>query len=437
MSEVNNQNLYDNSPGFFSSNLKETDEELYNALRFELKRQQENIELIASENIVSQAVLEAQGSIMTNKYAEGYPGRRYYGGCDHVDKAEELAIKRACKLFNTNFANVQPHSGSQANQAVFQSLLTPGDTILGMSLAAGGHLTHGAKPNQSGKWFNAVQYGVKEEDCLIDFEEVEELANKHKPNLIIAGGSAYPRQIDFKKFKDIAISVGAYLLVDMAHFAGLVASGLYPSPFPHADVVTTTTHKTLRGPRGGMILTNNEEISIKINSAIFPGIQGGPLMHTILAKAVAFGEALKPDFKIYSKTVIENAKILSNTLLDDGFDIVSGGTDSHLILLDLRPKGLKGSEAESALGKSNITCNKNGVPFDPEKPTVTSGIRLGTPACTTRGFGPLEFKRTGELICEVLNTLCKDKNSSDKKIEEKVKKEVILLCNQFPIYEDL
>jgi len=434
MSEADKTTQYEDFSDFFSKTLKKSDVKLHKALIKELKRQQEHIELIASENIVSRSVLDAQGSIMTNKYAEGYSGRRYYGGCEHVDVAEDLAISRACELFNANFANVQPHSGSQANQAVFQALLKPKDTILGMSLDAGGHLTHGAKPNQSGKLFNAVHYGVRKEDCLIDFNEVEALAKENKPKLIIAGGSAYPRIIDFKKFKEIADDVGAFLLVDMAHFAGLVATKLYPSPMPYADIVTTTTHKTLRGPRGGLILTNNEEISKKINSAIFPGIQGGPLMHTILAKAVAFGEALRPEFINYSKNVIDNAKILSQTLLEDGFDVVSGGTDSHLILLDLRPKGIKGNEAEEILGKANITCNKNGVPFDPEKPTITSGIRLGTPAGTTRGFGQAEFQKVGNYICDVLNSLNSGEDNSD--IIDEVKLRVINLCNKFPIYGD-
>ena len=424
--------LNDSYKSFFEDSLSVKDPEIYKAIQDELLRQQQHIELIASENIVSRSVLDAQGSIMTNKYAEGYSGRRYYGGCEYVDLAEDLAISRACELFDSKYANVQPHSGSQANQAVFQALLKPGDTILGMSLDAGGHLTHGAKPNQSGKLFNAIQYGVKKEDSLIDFNEVESLANQHKPKLIIAGGSAYPRVIDFTKFREIANNINAYLLVDMAHFAGLVASKTYPSPIAIADIVTTTTHKTLRGPRGGLILTNNEDISKKINSAIFPGIQGGPLMHTILAKAVAFGEALRPEFVNYSQNVIDNAKILSQTLLEDGFDIVSGGTDSHLVLLDLRPKGIKGNEAEDVLGKANITCNKNGVPFDPEKPTITSGIRLGTPAGTTRGFGQAEFHKIGTYICEVLNGFQLD--GVDTKAILEVQKKVIDLCRKFPIY---
>jgi len=434
MSEANKTTQYEDFTDFFSKTLEVSDPKLFDSLRLELKRQQQQIELIASENIVSRSVLDAQGSIMTNKYAEGYSGRRYYGGCEYVDIAEDYAISRACELFDVKYANVQPHSGSQANQAVFQSLLKPGDTILGMSLDAGGHLTHGAKPNQSGKLFNAIQYGVKKEDSLIDFYEVDQLAQKNKPKIIIAGGSAYPRVIDFKRFREIADNVGAYLLVDMAHFAGLVAADCYPSPVPFADIVTTTTHKTLRGPRGGLIITNNEDISKKVNSAIFPGIQGGPLMHTILAKAVAFGEALKPEFKIYSKNVIDNAKILAQTLLEDGFDIVSGGTDSHLILVDLRPKGIKGNNAEEILGNANITCNKNGVPFDPEKPTVTSGIRLGTPAGTTRGFGQAEFQMIGNYICEVLNSL-QSKNDNENTVKE-VKSKVLMLCEKFPIYGD-
>ncbi len=432
MSEIKKTTEYADFESFFTTNLKDADPDLYDSLLSEFNRQQLHIELIASENIVSRSVLDAQGSIMTNKYAEGYSGRRYYGGCEHVDIAEDLAISRACELFNAKFANVQPHSGSQANQAVFQALLKPGDTILGMSLDAGGHLTHGAKPNQSGKLFNAIQYGVSREDSLIDFNEVERLANKHKPKLIIAGGSAYPRVINFKKFRDIANSINALLLVDMAHFAGLVASKTYPSPLPFADIVTTTTHKTLRGPRGGLILTNNEDIAKKVNSAIFPGIQGGPLMHTILAKAVAFGEALRPDFVTYSQNVIDNAKILAQTLLEDGFDIISGGTDSHLVLVDLRPKNIKGNEAEDVLGKANITCNKNGVPFDPEKPTITSGIRLGTPAGTTRGFGQAEFQMVGNYICEVLNGFQKEGNET--KSTNEVQKKVINLCKKFPIY---
>ena len=371
---------------------------------------------------------------MTNKYAEGYPSRRYYGGCEFVDIAEELAIQRACNLFEVNFANVQPHSGSQANQAVYTALLTPGDTILGMSLAAGGHLTHGAKPNQSGKWFNSVQYGVRKSDSLIDIDEVRDLAIKHNPKLIIAGGSAYPRHINFRDFREIADLVGAYLLVDMAHFSGLVAGKSHPSPFPYADVATTTTHKVLRGPRGGLILTNNEEIAKKINSAIFPGIQGGPLMHTIAAKAVSFGESLRPEFHLYTENVVKNAKALSSSLMQDGFDIVSGGTDTHIVLVDLRPKGIKGNVAEESLGRAGITCNKNGVPFDPEKPMITSGIRLGTPACTTRGFGELEFKLIAELIYKVIKGLSENK-SDNSRIEKEVGKDIIDLCSAFPIYD--
>ena len=402
--------------------------------RLELGRQQTQIELIASENIVSRAVLEAQGSIMTNKYAEGYPGKRYYGGCEFVDIAEQLAISRAKKLFDCAYVNVQPNSGSQANQGVMMALLQPGDTILGMSLAAGGHLTHGAKPNQSGKWFNAVQYGVRKQDHQIDMDEVAALAKEHKPKMIIAGGSAYPRVIDFAAFRKIADDVGAYLMVDMAHFAGLVAGGAHPSPLPHADIVTTTTHKTLRGPRGGMILSNDESIGKKINSAIFPGIQGGPLMHVIAGKAVAFGEALRPDFKIYAKSVVDNARALAATLADGGLAIVSGGTDTHLMLVDLRPKSLTGKVAEAALERANITCNKNGIPFDPEKPTVTSGVRLGTPAGTTRGFGVAEFALVGKLITEVLDGLGRNGDEENADVEASVRERVIELCRRFPIY---
>ncbi|HSG35946.1 MAG TPA: serine hydroxymethyltransferase, partial [Paracoccaceae bacterium] len=379
--------------GFFTESLATRDPEISAAIRSELGRQRHEIELIASENIVSAAVMEAQGSVMTNKYAEGYPGKRYYGGCEFVDVAENLAIERACKMFGCSFANVQPNSGSQANQGVYQALLQPGDTILGMSLDAGGHLTHGAKPNQSGKWFNAVQYGVRKQDSQIDYDQIEALAKEHNPKLIIAGGSAIPRIIDFARMREIADSVGALLMVDMAHFAGLVAAGIYPSPFPHAHVATTTTHKTLRGPRGGAIFTNDEDIAKKINSAIFPGIQGGPLMHVIAAKAVAFGEALRPEFRAYQEAVVSNAKALADQLMKGGLDIVTGGTDSHVMLVDLRPKGVKGNETEKALGRAHITCNKNGIPFDPEKPTVTSGVRLGTPAGTTRGFGEAEFRQ--------------------------------------------
>lgn len=422
---------------FFTKSLADSDPAIAAAIGDELGRQRDEIELIASENIVSAAVLEAQGSIMTNKYAEGYPGRRYYGGCEHVDVAENLAIERACKLFDCQFANVQPNSGSQANQGVFTALLQPGDTILGMSLDAGGHLTHGAKPNQSGKWFNAVQYGVRKQDNLLDYDQVAELAAEHKPKMIIAGGSAIPRQIDFAKMREIADSVGAYLLVDMAHFAGLVAAGEHPSPFPHAHVATTTTHKTLRGPRGGMILTNDEAISKKINSAIFPGIQGGPLMHVIAAKAVAFGEALEPGFKDYAKQVIANAQALSDQLIKGGLDTVTHGTDTHVVLVDLRPKGVKGNDTEKALGRAHITCNKNGVPFDPEKPMVTSGIRLGSPAGTTRGFGEAEFRQIADWIIEVVDGLAANGAEGNAEVEAKVAAEVEALCERFPMYPNL
>ena len=421
---------------FFSGNLSGTDRELQGAISEELRRQQNQIELIASENIVSRSVLEAQGSVMTNKYAEGYSGRRYYGGCEHVDVAENLAIERAKQLFNCKFVNVQPHSGAQANQGVFLALLKPGDTILGMSLAAGGHLTHGAPPNQSGKWFNAIQYGVRKDDALIDFEEVEKLAKEHRPKIIIAGGSAYSRVIDFKRFREIADSVEAYLHVDMAHFAGLVAAGFHPNPLEFAHVVTTTTHKTLRGSRGGMILSNDEELGKRINSAIFPGLQGGPLMHAIAGKAAAFGEALKPEFKVYIKNVMENAKTLANNLVEHGFNIVTGGTDTHLLLVDLRPKKITGNIAEKTLERAYITCNKNGIPFDPEKPTVTSGIRLGTPAATSRGFGTTEFAKVGDLISEILEGYVSNV-SNNETIEVKVKKEVTELCSAFPIYPNL
>jgi glycine hydroxymethyltransferase len=419
---------------FFESSVAERDPAIAKVIGLELSRQQTQIELIASENIVSQAVLETQGSILTNKYAEGYPGKRYYGGCEHVDIAEELAIDRARQLYDCAYANVQPNSGSQANQAVMQALIKPGDTILGMSLAAGGHLTHGAKPNQSGKWFNAVQYGVRESDHLIDFDEVEALAKEHKPQLIIAGGSAYPRVIDFARFRDIADSVGAYLLVDMAHISGLVASGAHPSPLEHAHVVTTTTHKTLRGPRGGLILSNHEDLGKKFNSAIFPGIQGGPLMHVIAAKAVAFGEALEPDFKTYMQQVVANAKALADTLIGHGFDIVSGGTDNHLVLVDLRPKGVTGNVAEAALERAFITCNKNGIPFDPQPPTITSGVRLGTPAATTRGFGVAEFQKVGDLMAEVLEAVAQANGEPAPEAEANVRQQVEALCKRFPIY---
>jgi len=418
---------------FFSTHLMDSDAELYSALDQELTRQRDGIELIASENIVSKAVLEAQGSVFTNKYAEGYPGRRYYGGCEFVDIAEQLAIDRAKKLFNCAWVNVQPHSGAQANQGVFLSLLKPGDTILGMSLAAGGHLTHGAAPNLSGKWFNAVQYGVRRDDARIDFDEVQRLADEHKPKMIIAGGSAYPRVLDFAKFREIADSCGAYLLVDMAHISGLVATGAHPSPIDHAHVVTTTTHKTLRCGRGGMIMSNDEEIGKKINAAMFPGLQGGPLMHAIAGKAAGLGEALKPEFKTYIDNVLTNAKVLAETLVECGFDIVSGGTDNHIVLVDLRPKGLTGNISEVSLEKAAITCNKNGVPFDPEKPMVTSGIRLGTPAATTRGFGADEFRQVGLLIGEVLDGLASNRNDNSP-VEQAVAQKVHKLCQSFPIY---
>jgi glycine hydroxymethyltransferase len=422
---------------FFLKHLSESDPEIYNSISLELDRQRNEIELIASENIVSRAVMEAQGSVMTNKYAEGYAGRRYYGGCQFVDIAETLAIDRACQLFNCNFANVQPNSGSQANQAVMLALLKPGDTTLGMDLASGGHLTHGAAPNQSGKWFNAVQYGVRRQDNLIDYDQVESLAKKHRPKLIFAGGSAVPRQIDFKRFREIADMIGAYLHVDMAHFAGLVAADEHPSPFPYADVATTTTHKTLRGPRGGMILCNDETLSKKFNSAVFPGIQGGPLMHVIAAKAVAFGEALKPEFKLYQKQVRSNAVALAEELMKGGLDIVTGGTDTHVMLVDLRPKSVKGNQADKALGRSHITANKNGIPFDPEKPTITSGLRLGTPAGTTRGFREEEFRTIARWIVEVVDGLSSNGEENNASVEEKVKDEVENLCAKFPIYDYL
>ncbi|MEP3244861.1 MAG: serine hydroxymethyltransferase [Sneathiella sp.] len=421
---------------FFNADLQKNDPDVFGAIEKELGRQRDQIELIASENIVSSAVMAAQGSVMTNKYAEGYPGRRYYGGCEYVDIAENLAIERAKKLFDVGFVNVQPNSGSQANQGAFMSLIKPGATILGMSLAAGGHLTHGAKPNQSGKWFNAVQYNVRPDDHQVDFDEVLALAKEHKPELIVAGGSAYPRQLDFAKFREIADEVGAYLMVDMAHFAGLVAAGEHPSPFPHAHIATTTTHKTLRGPRGGMILTNDEAIAKKVNSAIFPGIQGGPLMHVIAGKAVAFGEALQPSFKTYAKAVVENADILAKTLISHGLDIVSGGTDTHVVLVDLRPKKLTGNVAERSLENANITCNKNGIPFDPEKPTVTSGVRLGSPAATTRGFGAEEFAKVGDLIAEVLDGLVANPEDNSS-VEAKVRGDVKTLCDNYPLYSSL
>jgi glycine hydroxymethyltransferase len=426
---------FDRQNVFFSASLAESDPDIAKAISAELHRQQHEIELIASENIVSRAVLEAQGSVMTNKYAEGYPGRRYYGGCEHVDVAETLAIERVTRLFDCRFANVQSSSGSQANQAVLLALASPGDTILGMSLDAGGHLTHGAKPNLSGKWFNAVQYGVRKQDGRIDIDQVAELAREHRPKLIIAGGSAYSRFIEFARFREIADEVGAYLFVDMAHFAGLVAGGQHPSPFPHAHVATSTTHKTLRGPRGGLVLTNDEEIAKKINSAVFPGLQGGPLMHVVAAKAVAFGEALRPDFKLYAKNVVENARALAETLVKGGCEIVSGGTDNHLMLVDLRPKQLTGKAAETALGRARITCNKNGVPFDPEKPTITSGIRLGTPAGTTRGFGVAEFQEIGRLIIEVLDGLRSNGPENNDVVETSVRERVAALTARFPIYQ--
>ncbi len=434
-SEGDSRMSYTVPAGFFSRPLAGGDAEVMSAIARELSRQQNEIELIASENIVSRAVMEAQGSVMTNKYAEGYPGRRYYGGCQYVDVAEELAIERAKKLFNAEFANVQPNSGSQANQGVFLALLQPGDTIMGLSLASGGHLTHGSPVNLSGKWFNVVAYGLEEGSDLIDYDEVERLAKEHRPKLIITGGSAYPRIIDFARFRAIADEVGAYLMVDMAHFAGLVAGGVHPNPLEHAHVVTTTTHKTLRGPRGGMILTNDAELAKKINSAIFPGLQGGPLMHVIAAKAVAFGEALRPEFRAYAQAVVENAKVLADTLVEGGLAIVSGGTDTHVVLVDLRPLGLTGKAAEAALGRANITCNKNAIPNDPEKPFVTSGIRLGSPAATTRGFGPEEFRRTAELILQVLKGLAENGEEGNAEVEAAVKAQVLELTGRFPIYE--
>ena len=421
-------------PQFFTNSVAQTDPELADAIGKELGRQQHEIELIASENIVSRAVLEAQGSVLTNKYAEGYPGKRYYGGCEYVDIAESLAIERAKQLFGVEFANVQPNSGSQANQGVYQALVQPGDTILGMSLDAGGHLTHGAKPNQSGKWFNAIQYGLRQQDGRVDMDQVRDLAREHKPKMIVAGFSAYSRVMDWAEFRAIADEVGAILFVDMAHVAGLVAGGQYPSPFPHAHVATTTTHKTLRGPRGGLILTNDEAIAKKINSAIFPGIQGGPLMHVIAGKAVAFKEALTPEFKQYAAQVVANAKVLAETLVKGGVDIVSGGTDNHLMLVDLRPKGLTGKATEAALGRAYITCNKNAVPFDPEKPAITSGIRLGTPAGTTRGFGEAEFREVGELIIEVLDGLKTNGEDNNGAVEAAVREKVKALTSRLPIF---
>ena len=420
--------------GFFSDGVATTDPDIHRALQSELTREQKQIELIASENIVSQAVLDAQGSVLTNKYAEGYPGKRYYQGCAPSDAVEQLAIDRARELFDCAYANVQPHSGAQANGAVNLALIKPGDTIMGMSLDAGGHLTHGAKPAQSGNWFDAVQYGVREDDHLIDYDEVARLAKEHRPKLIIAGGSAYPRVIDFERFRDIADSVDAYLHVDMAHFAGLVAAGEHPSPLPYAHVVTTTTHKTLRGPRGGMILTNDESLGKKFNSAVFPGLQGGPLMHVIAAKAVAFGEALRPEFKTYSKAVIRNAQILCETLRNRGSDLISGGTDTHVGLIDLRPLGISGKDADEALERAGITCNKNGVPNDPLPPMKTSGIRVGSPAGTTRGFGEEEFRAIGNMVADVLDGVAKTDGSGDAKVEADVKQRVEALCDRYPIY---
>ena len=419
---------------FFGADLATSDRDIFDRIGLELGRQQNQIELIASENIVSRAVLEAQGSILTNKYAEGYPGKRYYGGCEYVDEIETIAIERAKSLFGAGFANVQPHSGSQANQAVFMALLQPGDSFLGMDLAAGGHLTHGSPANQSGKWFKPVSYSVRPQDQLIDYDNVAEVAEREKPKLIIAGGSAYSREIDFARFRQIADSVGAYLMVDMAHFAGLVAGGVFPSPVPHAHVVTTTTHKTLRGPRGGLVLTNDEAIIKKVNSAVFPGLQGGPLEHVIAAKAVAFGEALRPEFKLYAAQVIANARALADALGKSGVNIVSGGTDSHLMLVDLRPKGVTGRDAEHSLERANMTCNKNGVPFDTAPFTITSGIRLGTPAGTTRGFGEAEFTRVGELIGEVINGLSTHGAEGNGAVESRVREEVLALTARFPIY---
>jgi glycine hydroxymethyltransferase len=421
--------------GFFSASLAESDPEIANAIDRELGRQRDEIELIASENIVSRAVLEAQGSVLTNKYAEGTPGRRYYGGCQFVDIAETLAIERATRLFGCAFANVQPHSGASANAEVFMALMQPGDTFMGLNLAAGGHLTHGSPVNMSGRWFKVVPYGVRREDHQIDMDEVLRLAKQHRPKVIIAGGSAYPRILDFRRFREIADEVGAWLMVDMAHFAGLVAGGVHPSPFPHAHVVTTTTHKTLRGPRGGAILADDEELAKKLNSAVFPGMQGGPLMHVIAAKAVALGEALRPSFRLYAKNVVENAKALAETLKSNGLDIISGGTDTHLMLVDLRRKRLTGKVAETALGRAHITCNKNGIPFDPEKPTVTSGVRLGTPAGTTRGFGIAEFQQVGDMIAEVLDALARAGTDEDAQAEANVREKVKRLVGRFPIYE--
>ena len=433
--------MVDSSPArvpgtnLFAGSLAETDPEIADAIARELSRQRDEIELIASENIVSKAVLEAQGSVLTNKYAEGLPGRRFYGGCQHVDVVETVAIERVTKLFGCRFANVQPHSGASANAAAFMALMAPGDTFMGLNLAAGGHLTHGSPVNMSGRWFKPVSYGVRRDDHRVDFDEVQRLAREHKPKVIIAGGSAYPRIIDFRRFREIADDVGAKLLVDMAHFAGLVAGGVHPSPFPHAHVVTSTAHKTLRGPRSGFILSNDEELAKKINSAVFPGLQGGPLMHVVAAKAVAFGEALRPAFKLYAKNVVANAKALAETLKSRGLDIVSGGTDTHLMLVDLRPKHLTGKVAEAALERAHITCNKNGIPWDPQKPTITSGIRLGTPAGTTRGFGIAEFRAVGDMIVEVLEVLSQKKVEEDSPVESAVRGKVKSLLARFPIYQ--
>jgi glycine hydroxymethyltransferase len=417
----------------FTASLAESDPEVADAIGHELSRQRDEIELIASENIVSKAVLEAQGSVLTNKYAEGLPGRRYYGGCQYVDVAENLAIERVTRLFGCKFANVQPHSGASANVAAFMALMAPGDTFMGLNLAAGGHLTHGSPVNMSGRWFKPVPYSVRRDDHHIDFEEVARLAREHRPKVIVAGGSAYPRVLDFRRFREIADEVGAKLMVDMAHFAGLVAGGVHPSPFPHAHVVTSTAHKTLRGPRSGFILTNDEELAKKLNTAVFPGLQGGPLMHVIAAKAVSFGEALRPEFKVYAQTVVENAKVLADTLVQGGLAITTGGTDNHLMLVDLRPKKLTGKDSEHSLEEAGITCNKNGIPFDPEKPAITSGIRLGTPAATSRGFGPKEFKTVGQMIVRVLDGLAANRTDNSK-IEHEVREEVRALCKRFPIY---
>ncbi len=431
---MNDQTLPIAQTRFFTAPLAETDPAIADVLARELARQQDGIELIASENIVSAAVMQAQGSVLTNKYAEGLPGKRYYGGCQEVDVAEQLAIDRACQLFGCSFANVQPHSGAQANGAVFLATIKPGDTILGMSLAAGGHLTHGAAPSQSGKWFRAVQYGVRREDGLLDYEELEQMARTERPKMIIAGGSAYPRVIDFARIRAVADEVGALFLVDMAHFAGLVAAGLYPSPLPHAHVVTTTTHKTLRGPRGGMILTNDADLAKKLNSAVFPGLQGGPLMHVIAGKAVAFGEALRPEFRAYQRAVIDNARTLAATLIESGLDIVTGGTDSHLILVDLRPKGVTGKATDDSLQRAHITANKNAIPFDPAKPAITSGIRLGSPAATTRGFGEAEFRAVGLMIAELVDGLAGSTDGTNAAAEAAVGARVLELCSRFPIY---